>query len=258
MGLLCNEGLAIKRSEFTYFYVEPDQVDGDKAFFSVDESRHIVKVGRMKVGDRIYATDGNGRAYELVIESAKPSRVAAVIRAVEETEPYPFRCALAVPLTTGQKLDLILEKATELGADKFLLFESDRAKSRGPSAKKVERLRRITIAAIKQSMRVVLPEIKYLGEFNSLLNQISVYDMTMFGDISDMARNVRQQIHDSNPKSLMIVVGPEAGFNEEETGALRAAEAIGVRIGDHRLRTETAAITLTGIAINELFSIYNM
>ncbi len=258
MGLLRHEGVAIKQSEFTYFFVEADQIESNIAVFSIEESRHIVKVGRMKAGDRIYATDGTGRACEMVIQSATPSRVTAEVTSITKPEAYPFSCTLAVPLTTGQKLDLIVEKVTELGANEILLFECQRAKSRSPSEKKIERLRRVTVAAMKQSMRVFLPEVRYVGDFNSVLDASRSHDVALFGDMADTARRVCEPIHDSRPKSVLIVVGPEAGFTEEEITALRAADAVGVRVGDHRLRSETAAITLTGLAIDALFAAYNM
>lgn len=217
-----------------------------------------MKVSRLKGGDSLNATDGQGNHYFLQIESAKLNSVTARVVEKKKIDQPPFTCSLAIPVSTGQKLDMIVEKGTELGIGKFILFESARAKSQSPPVKKIDRLERITAAAIKQSMRTRLPRIERVGTFESLMAVLKTYDLILFGDIGDSSRHVRSTIFEMKPKSTLIIVGPESGFTDDETSMLAESGAFGVRIGDHRLRMETAAISLSAIVIDSLFEAYNM
>lgn len=247
MGLLHDEGLIIKKAEFTYFFLDRGSVVGERAAFSAAESRHLLKVCRARVGDLIYATDGEGRVYRIQIDDISKGLVAGRIWTMTAYRMKGVRCELAVPIASQQKTDWVIEKGTELGVVAFHLFACDKSISEEVSQGRIERLRRIAVSAIKQSMRYFLPDFYVHNDLKSLVSAFGNFGLVLYGDLGGRSRELRSIIESSDFESILIVVGPEPGFTVEEKTLLEKAGAIPASCGENRLRMETAAIVLPAL-----------
>ncbi len=249
MGLLYHEGLIIKKSEFTYFFLHQEDAIGDRATFSAEESRHLTKVCRVKVGDIISATDGNGRVHKIEIEDASKTSVAGKIADTVTESPLPIQCDLAIPAVSAQKIDWVIEKCTELGVSAFHLFACERSTGRQIRENRIERCRRIAVSAIKQSMRAFLPQFYSYGDLKSLAGVFSRYDLVLYGHLDEDSQELQVALSSNANKTTLVLVGPEAGFTEAETRTLNDAGAVPVSYGEHRLRMETAAVILPAFVL---------
>jgi 16S rRNA (uracil1498-N3)-methyltransferase len=151
---------------------------------------------------------------------------------VNLSPPPAKKWTLALAWIRPQKIELALEKGTELGIDRFLLFKAKRSERRPPS---YERIKTILISALKQSGRLYLPELEIIDKLE-LPQQAMHEEAVYYGALSPGASPIT-----SPPKNLCFFIGPEGGFTEEELTLFNSATPVG--LGPHILRAETAAIT---------------
>jgi 16S rRNA (uracil1498-N3)-methyltransferase len=159
------------------FYAPPSAFNSklESVTLATDEARHLRDVLRLKVGDEIYVFNGEGREFHCRIEASR--RDTAELKVIAEAVPArpesPLRLTLAVALLKGEKFDLVVQKATELGVTCVMPVVSKladiRFRDESDAAKRVARWRRIALEAAKQSGRAVVPEITDPFSFQSLL-----------------------------------------------------------------------------------------
>jgi 16S rRNA (uracil1498-N3)-methyltransferase len=239
---------------FTYFYLDSRSISGEHVEFSEEESRHMKKVCRVSEGDVVHATDGCGHVYRVTVHSAAKR---TLVGRIDEQTHVPIggqSCHLAFPITGEQKMDWVIEKCTELGISRFLVFSCERSIGSGAGSRKRDRHMRIACAAMKQSMRAYLPEFEYLDGIGALIEKFGVYQNVLLGHLGDSSRNLTEvavKLSDAACESMnaLVVVGPESGFTQPESSMLTAAGALPVVFGRHRLRMETAAVVLSAAVI---------
>jgi 16S rRNA (uracil1498-N3)-methyltransferase len=241
---------------FTYFYIPPTSINGDELIFPEEESRHITRVCRKQEGDEIYAVDGLGNRYLVRLENCSGKKIygRVLITDMDHNEPK-MKLSLALPWSKDPKLDLVITKGTELGVSKFIYYTADRSvvqKEDDRIEKKIERHRRISIGAIKQSLRCVLPEMQDIGSSENFGKQIQFYDVSLYADLNREALPIQTALRGKLPKWLLLIVGPEAGFSREEKIVLENAGALPISLGPRRLRFETAALAFTSLAMGIL------
>jgi 16S rRNA (uracil1498-N3)-methyltransferase len=203
------------------------------------EAKHIATVARTRVGERMLVGNGRGLVVGGVAESVSPGAVDVRVDDVRVTDAASPRILLAQALAKGDRDELAIQAATELGADGVIPWQADRSVSRwsGPKLEKGrERWAAIVREASKQSMRPWLPEVSALASTNDLVelaasHRVLVLEPTAPHPITAVAPDGRD---------LLLVVGPEGGIAPAELGALEAAGAELVRLGDAVLRTSTA------------------
>ena len=244
------------QESFTYFYIPPTMVTGEEIAFQEDESHHISKVCRQKVGDEIFAVDGIGNRYKIQLTMCTPQRVEGKIlyTDLDVNEPHT-KVSLALPWTKDPKLDMIITKATELGISKFIYYTADKSiikKDDDKIEKKIERHRRLGISAIKQSLRCVLPEMKDIGRSHNFEKCIKYYDICLYADLNKDALPLRTAMQGLLPNWILLVIGPEAGFSREEKITLDNAGALPISLGPRRLRFETAALAFASMTLSIL------
>ncbi len=205
-----------------------------------DEAHHLLRVMRAQAGDRVELVNGRGQCAEAHVEKVDSKRQTATleISAVISVETLPFGLVLAQALPRPTKLDFIIEKATELGATEIRLFPAERSEIKDLSENKIGRLQSLAIASMKQCGRLFLPRI-LLAEPISRWSSLPF--PAFFGDLEPDAAFF-SAAWQAPEVGVLFVVGPEAGFTEEELTALRRLGAQGVRLHDNILRTETAGI----------------
>jgi 16S rRNA (uracil1498-N3)-methyltransferase len=204
-----------------------------------EESRHIAKVLRLKPGDTIFLTDGNGNLYEtLISESNGKSCIVNIVNSLTEYNKRSFRLHIAIaPTKSTDRFKWFLEKATEIGIDEItpLICEhSERAHV------KTERFNKVIIAAMKQSLKAYLPKLNEPEKFSDFTRQ-SYAGQKMIAWCGDDAIRELKEIYTKGSPAL-ILIGPEGDFSPIEVRAAINNGFVPVSLGKSRLRTETAGI----------------
>jgi 16S rRNA (uracil1498-N3)-methyltransferase len=218
-------------------YTPPSCITSSSILFSGAYCHYITDVLRLQPGDNIQVTDGRGKVFTACISSATKSRVLASIAAQSVIEPpASVRVDIAFAPIKGSRNDLIIEKGTELGVRRFILFPARFSVVKNPGAAKVKHLERIAVSAMIQSQRFYLPSVELIKNTRSLIREFSQYDLVLLGDPSG-SRDVP-----GGKRALLWIVGPEGGLAPEEINLFQDHGAMPVSLGSARLRSETAAI----------------
>ena len=207
--------------------------------FPEEESKHIVKVLRMKEGDRFCVTDGNGSLYDAELIDAHPKRAMAELsnqRAGYDIRDFKVSIAIA-PTKLNERTECFLEKTTEIGIDEVKLFSSYHSERR---AANVERFKKIVVSAMKQSVKSKMPLVEDMIPFDKLVRQD--YEGQKFiawidDDVKDQLCNLYKK-----GENALVLIGPEGDFSKEEVALAMENGFVPVSLGEARLRTETAAV----------------
>jgi 16S rRNA (uracil1498-N3)-methyltransferase len=229
----------------TQFYILPESVEGDLLTLAGEEVRHAVKVLRHKKGDMILASDGRGRSFEAEVVSVSSSQLKArIVKTETGKNESKVEVSLSVGLTKGEKLDWLVEKATEIGATAIYPFFarfSEVKWGREQIAKNEARWNRLALAAFKQSGRSVIPQVEVLGNFAEVIDRGKEGEL-LTAHPAPGAKPVAGSLGEG--RKVMGVIGPEGGFSPEETETLQKAGSKLVSLGPRRLRAETAGLVL--------------
>ena len=212
---------------------------------TADEARHLREVLRLKPGDEVSVFDGAGREFRARVAQAR--RDVAELDLDEEIAPArpesPLQLTLAVALLKGEKFDLVVQKATELGVTKIVplitRYADIKLRDESDASKRVARWQRIALEAAKQSGRAVVPKIESPTPFESVLSPSHLRLL-----FSEKAGHGLTQI---DTDTVTAIIGSEGGWSDEELDQARTAGAQIVTLGGRILRAETAAITATAL-----------
>jgi 16S rRNA (uracil1498-N3)-methyltransferase len=219
-----------------------------------DEARHLRDVLRLKSGDEVYVFDGQGREYRCAVSTTK--RDSAELRIETEVEPAKpesqLSLNLGVALLKGEKFDLVVQKATELGVIRvtplITRYADIHLRDAGDAAKRVARWQRIALEAAKQSGRAFVPAIGLPMAFEAAL-AIGGLGI-MFSERGGAAFDSLTEL--AGVTAVTALVGSEGGWSDEEIEAARAHNFRVVTLGGRVLRAETAAITVA-VLLQHLF-----
>ncbi|NIM96921.1 MAG: 16S rRNA (uracil(1498)-N(3))-methyltransferase [candidate division Zixibacteria bacterium] len=242
----------------TNFYTTPDKIERDTLTIEGQEASHVLSVLRFGSGDEIDVVDGQGRKYKVVIEEVSRDFLQGKILSRTHMENEPdCRITLAQAVCRKERMDFLIEKATEIGVSSIIPLLTERSLIKASETtrdkKKIERWRRIALAAMKQSLRTVLPRITEITEFELLLSTIDYYDLCLIASLDKDARSIREcEQMNKKLKNVLLIVGPEAGFTEEELSKAESAGIISVSLGARRLRTETAGLVFLSLVLHQL------
>jgi 16S rRNA (uracil1498-N3)-methyltransferase len=230
-----------------YYYTPPSCIVGQHLRIEGDEYTHIVRVMRKGAGDILRVVDGVGNAYDATIETMEKRALLCVVTArhVRLHEP-PIHATLGVGLLKNPaRFDTLIEKATELGISAFVPLQTVRTIPRQPKA---DRWQSIALAAMKQAGRCVLPAVHPLSTFDTVITNAApgthlillheTVDHPLLSDLGPWG---------SSP--VLILIGPEGGFSQEEVQRAVGAGCITAGLGKRRLRTETAAIAAAALIL---------
>ncbi|UCF04449.1 MAG: 16S rRNA (uracil(1498)-N(3))-methyltransferase [bacterium] len=226
-----------------YFVITPGAAQRGRVCLAPAESHHMVRVARVRVGGSVTLLDGRGGIYEAVLVSSDGERCELEIRSHLQAEPPP-PLDLALAVTKAHRMDLAVEKCTELGIRKFIPFRSARCVWRnggGAGERKRERLLKKAVAACKQSGFPYFPDVSEVVGFESLLSLFPSYS-TVYLAHRETAPSAPHGINETD--SVLGIVGPEGGFDDTEIDAMLGLGAVPVSLGRYRLRSETAAVCL--------------
>ncbi len=233
------------------FWVDETRIAGSRLSLDPDESRHLLRVFRAEPGTTFDATDGAGTRYHCrLVEDHHGEARAEIVEREEGAGELPRGIDLLVGLPDSRAAEVIVEHAVPLGVASIVFVACRRSGRDELGAPKLERLERIAIAGVKQSLRSMLPT---LGTTPSLMAAIEVVraGQCFVADTSGAAE-LRLAADPPSP-SVTLAVGPPGGFDEGEEAALRAAEFQPISLGPSRLTTETASIAILSMTRNALF-----
>jgi 16S rRNA (uracil1498-N3)-methyltransferase len=203
------------------------------------ESQHCIRVLRKQTGDAITIADGKGSLYKAIIAEAHPKHCKVnIIESKKEVLPWKNRIEIAVaPTKNPDRMEWFAEKAVETGIDKISLLRTRYSERK---AMKTDRLHKILISAMKQSLKATLPELQETIDFDEFIRQ--KFDGRKF--IAHCGPEAKpllsRQYHKG--ENVLILIGPEGDFCPEEISAATANGFQAVSLGESRLRTETAAL----------------
>lgn len=236
------------------FYVDPKDVSGDEILFREDEVKHLSTVMRKKRNERIWAVDGKGNAYEVqLIQIGRKEARGKIINTRRRLGEPIAEVTLAQSILKGDHFDDLTEKVTEIGVCKIIPMITENTIPTAGS-QKLARWRRIAISAMKQSGRSFLPEIVGPMHFSQVLEMKTQYQHTWIAHTGkgNIPPRLPDNLNKNRIKNMLLIVGPEAGFTEEEMEAAKQQGIQPVRLGPRRLRSETAGIILTALALSQL------
>jgi 16S rRNA (uracil1498-N3)-methyltransferase len=241
-------------------YVNPADWAGNEILLSPDESHHLLHVLRAREGQRVDVFNGEGGTGEAEILSIRKKSVALRVVSRRQTPKPDVGLVLIQALPREQKMDLIVQKATELGVDRIIPVLTEHAVVRlgaDQAGDKKARWEKIVLNAAKQSGVAWLPTIETPRPLSDVLATHPPYDLFLVCALHEAARplkDVLSQTPRKQPLTAAVVVGPEGDFSAAELDAIRAAGAIPVDLGGSVLRTETAALYALSVLRYELGS----
>lgn len=227
-----------------------DHATSGTAEIQGEDARHITRVMRMKEGQQLIVVFQQ-RAYLSTITQLSEQGVDVTFgeELPNQTE-MPVNVTIACGLPKGDKLDLVIQKATELGMAGFIPFEAERSIVKWDQKKwqkKKERFEKIAKEAAEQSHRTVIPTIYDLHTLQTLVSSIRSYDVVLICDEEEAKKSERVRFADHlktvyDKKSILVVFGPEGGLDREEVEALVKNGATATTLGPRILRAETAPL----------------
>jgi 16S rRNA (uracil1498-N3)-methyltransferase len=239
------------------FFAPPDSFRRNESVtLAADEAQHMRGVLRLKVGDEVFVFDGEGREYLCRIESLRRDEASlSIVERVEPASPEStLELTLALALLKGEKFDLAVQKATELGATRIMpvmtKLSDIRLRDERDAEKRTVRWRRIALEAAKQSGRARLPTIEEPLAFDALLESVQpgANDWCLlFAERGGQSLAQSFEHSSTSPQSLTALVGSEGGWTDEEIQSARAANWQIITLGGRILRAETAAISITAL-----------
>ncbi|MEY2485784.1 MAG: rRNA (uracil1498-N3)-methyltransferase [Verrucomicrobiota bacterium] len=269
------------------FYIPADTWNADALILRDSEAHHARDVLRLKPGDKAVVFNGRGR--EITAEVVNIERREVQLRKLVETETPPLRCriTLAQAIPKGKNMDLIVQKAVEIGAAAIVPLISERTivdLDAKEAAQKKEKWQHIAIEAAKQCGQNWLPEIgtpKKLKDFfgssvaavydrrtvvptteprDRRLAQAPLHHLRLIGSLQPDAQHLKKILsqyvidHGDRPTSVLMLVGPEGDFTPAELGLARSHGCVPITLGPIILRVETAAIYCLSVLSYELFA----
>jgi len=239
------------KSCMTRIFLPPEELTSDEVAITGDNARHLSLVLRIEAGEQIEVLDGNGHKYTCTVNRVhKKEVIAEIINKESYSVESPVTITLAQGIARGEKMDLIIQKSTELGVRGIIPVITERSQVR--NTKKLERWRKIAASASQQSGRDKIPDI---------LEPVALKDW-----IPDQARNDKKETlklilsesyKEQNLKKILkaekdtnhivLLIGPEGGFSKEEITSAVESGFKEVSLGPRILRTETAPLAIISI-----------
>ena len=242
------------------FFVEPHQIEetAHQIHITGTDVNHISNVLRMKQGEEVWISDGGKKEYRCAIEAFSQEEVLLhIIYAQEPDYELPSRIYLFQGLPKADKMELIIQKAVELGAYEVIPVETKRCvvKLDGKkAAKKVDRWQQIAESAAKQSKRMLIPNVHQIMTFKEALSYAQSMDIRLIPyELAKGMQETKEILTAIEPGQFIgIFIGPEGGFEEKEVEAAIEEGAKPITLGRRILRTETAGLAILSVLMFQL------
>jgi 16S rRNA (uracil1498-N3)-methyltransferase len=245
------------------FYIPPAQWNPEALMLDADEAHHALDVLRLKIGERVTAFDGQGREATAEIVATAKGRVDLRVLHQGKTPRLGCELVLGQAIPKGRNMDLILEKATELGAAEIAPLLSERTVVRLAAADardKQEKWQRVVIEAAKQCGQNWLPDVAMPVTLKAFFDAKPRFDLMLIASLQPGAQHLKKVLADyaaehpyvRKPRRVLVLVGPEGDFTPAEIALAKGAGCQPITLGPIILRTETAALYCLSVLGHEL------
>ena len=228
----------------TRFFVTPEEMEGDRLCLTGENAAHA-KVLRLKAGEEVMVCDGQGNECLCRVETTDGQYdLSVVTRTMSKTEAA-VRVSVYMALPKADKLEHVIQKATELGAYEIVTFPTARCVSRPDEkslSKKLDRWQKIAASAAEQSGRGRIPKVLVLPSYAAALKRAAECDKAIVFYENEHATTLRQALESGSYRSVSILSGPEGGLEEWEITQAREAGLQVCTLGSRILRCETAPL----------------
>lgn len=227
------------------FFV-PECTAQDRFLVLTGENAAHAKVLRLKNGDCVTVCDGNGFDYHCTVSDVSDGQISLVVQKSEPSlaEPAVF-CSVYMAFPKSDKLEHVIQKATELGAGEIVAFPASRCVSRPDSRsleKKRDRWQKIAASAAEQSGRGRIPQVIVLDSYEDAMARAGGAKLALFPYENEQQLSLRTAIGESVPETVSIVTGPEGGFSDDEVALAQKYNLKICSLGPRILRCETAPL----------------
>ena len=236
-----------------HFFVNQDQIGPETVTVTGPDVNHIKNVLRMKPGEEVLISNGVDRDYLCKLETiAADSVTAAIVSVTEGGTELPVKFYLFQGLPKSDKMELIIQKAVELGVHEVIPVATRRAVVKLDGKKEENKIRRwqaIAESAAKQSKRMYVPEVRHVMRFSEAVEHAKELDVVLLPyELAKDMKETKKIIDQIEPgQSIGIFIGPEGGFDEEEVRMAADMGARAITLGKRILRTETAGLTVLSV-----------
>lgn len=243
-----------------HFFVTPEQVEKPYIYLEGSDVNHMKNVLRMKKGEKVEISDGNNQKYVCAVDGYEEGR--AVLEIIEEKEldtELNARICLFQGLPKADKMELVIQKAVELGAAEIIPVVTKRTVVKldaKKGEKKVQRWNEIAKSAAKQAGRGVIPQVSKIMSYKEALQYAASLDVVLFPyELAEGIAYSKEVIASiKSGQSVGVFIGPEGGFEKDEADLASYQGAKTITLGRRILRTETAAITALSLLMYHLES----
>lgn len=229
----------------TRFFVTPEEMQPDFILLTGENAAHA-KVLRLKCGEEVLVCDGAGREALCAVSDVSPGQISLVVKSQQASaSEAAVKVSVYMAFSKGDKLEHVIQKATELGAYEIVAFPSGRCVSRPDEkslGKKLERWQKIAASASEQSGRGAIPRVLTVSSYKEALSRAAQADLPILFYENEQATTLRMALEEKPFHTVSLLTGPEGGLEEKEV--MQAAEA-GLKVctlGKRILRCETAPL----------------
>ena len=240
------------------FFVEKKNINLENNTCTIEgeDVKHISKVLRCKIGEELEVCDSDNNEYICEITNIDKSTVELdILEKVNIKRESDLKIKLYQGLPKGPKMEMILQKLTEVGVDEIILVQTKRSVVKVDDKKedkKIERWERIIYEAAKQSKRGKIPKLRGILSFKEALVDMQNNDFNIAPYENERTKSIKQAIKSLDISNIGIFVGPEGGFDESEIEAIENINGQSLSLGPRILRTETASVVASSIVLYEL------
>jgi 16S rRNA (uracil1498-N3)-methyltransferase len=235
-------------------FILPEQIKQHKVVLSGSEAVYVTRVLRLRPGDALIVSDGQGKSYRIRL-----SRLTKEVEGVIEEEIF-FNAEPSVQITLVQslpksdKMEMIIQKCTELGVQEIIPLKANRSiiKLTGEKLKqRVQRWERVAIEAAKQCQRVKVPRVSEPMFLENILTAMPPQAKGIMPWEEERRVSFRQVLKKTKEKKIFLFIGPEGGFEQKEVTLAKKYNVVTVSLGKRILRTETAALATVTMILYE-------
>jgi 16S rRNA (uracil1498-N3)-methyltransferase len=236
------------------FFIEPGDIHGRTALIKDTEAHHLRAVLRLTAGDLVCLFDGKGNIHEAAISRIAKGEVETRIITSRTAAPAPAFLHLSQALLKGKKMDLLVQKANELGIDILEPFISSHCENKSRNPDRAERWKRIVLESCKQCGRPIPMSCRPEIDYTALLAAERDFDLRLIFWEQERENNLSHLFEkQTRPfRRVQALIGPEGGFSENEINQARAVGFQPVSLGSRTLRAETASLTAMAILQHRL------
>lgn len=242
------------------FFIKENQIQNNKITIIGEDVNHIKNVIRKQIGDIIeICNQDNEKSYKCEIEKIEEKQITTKIIEELKAQESNIKVDIFQGLPKAEKMELIIQKSVELGANAIIPVNMKRCVVKLDSKseeKKIERWQKISESAAKQCGRNNIPEVKHLVNIKDICNKIKNYDAMIVAYENEKENTLKQELTKLKNKQknlkIGIVIGPEGGLEENDVKLLKESGAKIITLGHRILRTETVALNMLSIIMYEL------